>query len=43
VQGAAFHPLPEKKQLVFTGRVALGLAPISRPERRADAPALAAE
>jgi alkylation response protein AidB-like acyl-CoA dehydrogenase len=28
VQGAAFHPLPEKKQLVFSGRVALGLPPI---------------
>jgi alkylation response protein AidB-like acyl-CoA dehydrogenase len=28
VQGAPFHPLPEKKQLVFSGRVALGLAPI---------------
>jgi alkylation response protein AidB-like acyl-CoA dehydrogenase len=28
VQAAAFHPLPEKKQLDFTGRVALGLSPI---------------
>jgi alkylation response protein AidB-like acyl-CoA dehydrogenase len=28
VQGAPFHPLPEKKQLSFTGRVALGLSPI---------------
>jgi acyl-CoA dehydrogenase len=28
VQGAAFHPLPEKKQLVFSGRVALGLPPV---------------
>jgi len=28
VQAAAFHPLPEKKQLEFSGRVALGLAPI---------------
>lgn len=28
VQGAPFHPLPEKKQLVFTARVALGLPPI---------------
>jgi alkylation response protein AidB-like acyl-CoA dehydrogenase len=27
VQGAPFHPLPEKKQLAFTGRVALGLDP----------------
>jgi len=27
VQGAQFHPLPEKKQQDFTGRVALGLAP----------------
>lgn len=29
VQGAAFHPLPEKKQLVFTGRVALGMPPVA--------------
>jgi alkylation response protein AidB-like acyl-CoA dehydrogenase len=28
VQGAPFHPLPEKKQLSFSGRVALGLSPI---------------
>lgn len=28
VQGAPFHPLPEKKQLAFTARVALGLPPI---------------
>jgi alkylation response protein AidB-like acyl-CoA dehydrogenase len=28
VQGAPFHPLPEKRQLQFSGRVALGLAPI---------------
>ena len=28
VQGAPFHPLPEKKQLQFSGRVALGLPPI---------------
>lgn len=28
VQGASFHPLPEKKQLAFTGRVALGLPPV---------------
>jgi alkylation response protein AidB-like acyl-CoA dehydrogenase len=28
VQGAPFHPLPEKKQLVFSGRVALGLPPV---------------
>jgi alkylation response protein AidB-like acyl-CoA dehydrogenase len=28
VQGALFHPLPEKKQLVFSGRVAMGLAPV---------------
>jgi acyl-CoA dehydrogenase len=28
VQGAPFHPLPERKQLVFTGRVALGLSPV---------------
>lgn len=29
LQGATFHPLPEKKQLVFTGRVALGLSPVA--------------
>lgn len=28
VQGAPFHPLPEAKQRLFTGRVALGLPPV---------------
>jgi alkylation response protein AidB-like acyl-CoA dehydrogenase len=28
VQGAHFHPLPEKKQLDLTGRVTLGLPPV---------------
>lgn len=28
VQGAPFHPLPEKKQLAFSARVALGLSPV---------------
>ena len=28
IKGVSFHPLPEKKQLDFTGRVALGLDPI---------------
>jgi alkylation response protein AidB-like acyl-CoA dehydrogenase len=28
IQGAPFHPLPEKKQLAFSARVALGLSPI---------------
>jgi alkylation response protein AidB-like acyl-CoA dehydrogenase len=28
VQAAQFHPLPESKQLVFTGRVAMGPAPV---------------
>jgi alkylation response protein AidB-like acyl-CoA dehydrogenase len=28
VQGAQFHPLPEKKQFEFTARVALGLPPV---------------
>jgi acyl-CoA dehydrogenase len=28
VHGASFHPLPEKRQLLFTGRLALGLDPI---------------
>lgn len=27
--GAQFHPLPEKRQQLFTGRIALGLDPIS--------------
>jgi acyl-CoA dehydrogenase len=27
--GAQFHPLPEKRQQLFTGRVALGLDPVS--------------
>jgi alkylation response protein AidB-like acyl-CoA dehydrogenase len=29
VQGARFHPLPEKQQLTFTGRVELGLPPVA--------------
>jgi alkylation response protein AidB-like acyl-CoA dehydrogenase len=28
VQAVHFHPLPEKKQLLFSGRVALGLPPV---------------
>ena len=28
IQAAPFHPLPEKKQLALTARVALGLPPI---------------
>ncbi|MDA5093733.1 acyl-CoA/acyl-ACP dehydrogenase [Aliiroseovarius sp. KMU-50] len=28
LQGARFHPLPEKRQQLFTGRVALGLEPV---------------
>jgi alkylation response protein AidB-like acyl-CoA dehydrogenase len=28
LQGAPFHPLPEKKQLTFTGRVTAGLPPV---------------
>jgi alkylation response protein AidB-like acyl-CoA dehydrogenase len=28
VKAAPFHPLPEKRQLDFTGRVALGLPPV---------------
>jgi acyl-CoA dehydrogenase len=28
VHGAIFHPLPEKRQLLFTGRLTLGLDPI---------------
>lgn len=29
VRGARYHPLPEKKQLLFTGRLALGLPPVA--------------
>jgi acyl-CoA dehydrogenase len=29
VQGAQFHPLPEKRQQLFCGRLALGLDPVS--------------
>ena len=29
VQAAPYHPLPEKKQLLFSGRLAMGLDPIS--------------
>jgi alkylation response protein AidB-like acyl-CoA dehydrogenase len=28
VQGVHFHPMPEKKQLFFSGRIALGLDPV---------------
>ncbi|HKP56406.1 MAG TPA: acyl-CoA dehydrogenase family protein [Polyangiales bacterium] len=28
IQGARYHPLPEKQQLAFTGRVELGLPPV---------------
>jgi alkylation response protein AidB-like acyl-CoA dehydrogenase len=28
--GAQYHPLPEKRQLVFTGRVSLGLDPVGQ-------------
>jgi alkylation response protein AidB-like acyl-CoA dehydrogenase len=28
VHGVQFHPLPEKRQLLFTGRLALGLEPV---------------
>jgi alkylation response protein AidB-like acyl-CoA dehydrogenase len=28
VQAAQFHPLPESKQLAFTGRVAIGISPV---------------
>ncbi len=33
--GAQFHPLPEKRQQLFTGRVALGLEPVAaKPEAK---------
>ncbi len=38
VHGVQFHPLPEKRQQDFTGRLALGLAPI----REAETPTLKA-
>ncbi len=28
IQAAQLHPLPEKKQLLFTGRVVMGLPPV---------------
>ena len=28
IQGARFHPFQEKKQFVFSGRIALGLQPV---------------
>jgi hypothetical protein len=28
IQGARFHPFQERKQYVFSGRVALGLDPV---------------
>jgi acyl-CoA dehydrogenase len=28
VHGAQFHPLPEKRQQLFTGRLAMGLEPV---------------
>ena len=31
VHGAQFHPLPEKRQQTFTGRLSLGLEPVERP------------
>ena len=27
-QAVQFHPMPEKKQLLFTGRIAMGLPPV---------------
>lgn len=32
IQGARFHPLPEKRQQVFTGRLAMGLEPVEVPK-----------
>jgi acyl-CoA dehydrogenase len=34
LQGVQFHPLQEKRQQHFTGRLALGLDPIEVPEER---------
>lgn len=41
VHGAQFHPLPEKRQQHFTGRLAMGLEPVS--EMAVNPPAVAAE
>jgi acyl-CoA dehydrogenase len=35
VHGAQFHPLPAKRQLLFTGRVALGLDPVGQTQEKA--------
>jgi acyl-CoA dehydrogenase len=31
VHGAPYHPLPARKQQVFSGRLALGLDPVAAP------------
>lgn len=36
VHGAQFHPLPEKRQQAYTGRVALGLPPVAIPQDSAN-------
>ena len=36
VHGAQFHPLTEKRQQLFTGRIAMGLEPIETPVREAE-------
>jgi acyl-CoA dehydrogenase len=35
VHGVQFHPLPEKRQLLFTGRVAMGLDPVGQTQEKA--------
>ncbi len=37
LHGAQFHPLPEARQLLFTGRVALGLDPITNEMDQSEA------
>jgi len=37
--GAQFHPLPEKRQQLFTGRVSMGLDPVEHKENAATRPA----
>jgi alkylation response protein AidB-like acyl-CoA dehydrogenase len=32
MQGSRFHPLPEKRQQIFTGRLTLGLEPVETPK-----------
>lgn len=37
LHGARFHPLPEARRLLFTGRVALGLDPVTNEMDQSEA------